>query len=101
MLLQHAPKNNDVVKKKLKSSHVKKCIVTITQLYPCPYKDAKMTQQILISLKSTMETPEQCEKSKFKVNNKDIKTTLVGCPGVFIVNFEQISRIVLVFQSLL
>ena len=48
-----------------------------------------------------METPEQCEKSKFKVNNKDIKTTLVSCPGVFIVNFEQISRIVLLFQSLL
>ena len=44
-----------------------------------------------------METPEQCVKSaQLKINNKDTRMT----SGVFIVNFEQISPIILLFLLL-
>ena len=36
----------------------------------------------------------------FRVNNKDIRTTPRRCSGVFIVNFEHSSHLVLVFLFL-
>ena len=54
-------------------------------------------------LKSTMKTPEQCEQLlKFTFSRYPFlrKTYLRYCYVVFIVNFEQISHPVLVFQLL-
>ena len=36
----------------------------------------------------------------FQINNKDTRTTPDGCSGAFIVNFEYISHLVLVFLLL-
>ena len=46
-----------------------------------------------------METPKQCLKSN-QVNNKDTRMTPLMSLWCFIVNFEQISRIVLVLELL-
>ena len=46
-----------------------------------------------------METPEQRVKS-FNVNNKDTRMTLMTLFGIFIVSFEQIPHMVLMFSLL-
>ena len=59
------------------------------------FVDCSTTQPAFTCSKLTIETLEQVW-NMFKVNNKDTRTM----PGVFIVNFEHISHLVLVFLLL-
>ena len=59
-----------------------------------------LTAQLALTCsKSTIETQEQCGKS-VQVNNKDTRTTSITPFWCLIVNFEEISLIVLVFLLL-
>ena len=58
-----------------------------------------MSQQAITCSKLTIETLEQ-GRNMLKSNNKDTRTTPWRRSGIFIVSFEQISHLVLVFLLL-
>ena len=59
-----------------------------------------MSQPAFTCSKSKIETPKKKVGNLFKVNDKDTKTTSRRRSGVFIVNTEQISHIVVMFLLL-
>ena len=58
------------------------------------------SQPVITNSKLTIETQEQSVKNMLKVNNKDTRTTPWRRSGAFIVNFEHISYLILVFLLL-